>query len=445
MLPSCLNRGMARAETRGTMSCAVRRFTFLASLLALVVAALCVEKSARAQNITVTTTGGGVTRSVAKHTPSSLEYVISKADCLSADNFNFPYTAMNFSGLNVEVWMDDSGSLSCDQAAARDQTATGAHCTQLFSTTADKSGVITIASSLIASKVSTVTMPGCNDSNGSSLARPLTLYFMLVTSGGGNLDPTNFTKWTQGSLDMLGPPAPTNLMGGSADQGITLTYQTQNIKDTLGYYVYCDPPPGGTATTGAGATTGAATTGATTSATTGATTTAATTTSTTSTGTAGGSGSTTSTTTTAATTSATTAAATSTVTSTTATGAGGAGSSNGCTSSVLVPGQIPSSAYICGKASGPSATALGLVNDMPYAVGVAAYDNVGNVGPLSQLLCATPQQVDDFFTNYRNAGGQAGNCACSTSGSELGWETSLLSGLIAYAAIGRRTRRRRRS
>jgi len=400
MLPSCLNRGMARAETRGTMSSAVRRFTFLASLLALVLAALGVEGAARAQNITVTTTGGGVTRSVAKHTPSSLEYVISKADCLSADKFNFPYTAMNFSGLNVEVWMDDSGSLSCDQSAARDQTATGAHCTQLFSTTADKSGVITIASSLIASKVSTVTMPGCNDSNGSSLARPLTLYFMLVTSGGGNVDATNFTKWTQGSLDMLGPPAPTNLMGGSADQGITLTYQTQNIKDTLGYYVYCDPPPGGTATTGATTTT---------------------------------------------TTSATTAAATSTVTSTTATGAGGAGSSNGCTSNVLVPGQIPSSAYICGKASGPSATAVGLVNDTPYAVGVAAYDNVGNVGPLSQLLCATPQQVDDFFTNYRNAGGQAGNCACSTSGSDFGWEASLFSGVVAYSAALRRARRRRRS
>ncbi len=387
----------------------------LAGVVALL--AFAIDGVALAQNVAISTSAGGVTRSLAMHMPSTDEYVISQADCLSADAFTFPYTAMNFSGLNIEVWMDDTGgSIDCSTAAGRDPTAIGGHCSQLFSALPASSGDIVISSADIASKVDTVTMPGCIDGNSSSEQRPLTLFFMLVSAAGGDVDTTNYTKWTSTSLDMLGPPAPTLLMPGAADQAVTLTFTGSTATDQVGFNVYCDPPTTTAATT-------STSTGSTTAATTAASTTAA---ATTSTGAAGGAAS------------STTAAA----------GTGGAGGSSGtsgtCTSTVLIPGQIPSKAYLCGTATSPMLTAKSLTDGTQYAIGVAAYDQVGNVGPLSALVCETPVPVTDFFDNYRAAGGQGGNCACSTAGSDFGWEAPVAAGGVLLAAMKRRKAKRAR-
>jgi hypothetical protein len=112
---------------------------------------------------------------------------------------------------------------------------------------------------------------------------------------------------------------------------------------------------------------------------------------------------------------------------------------------VLVPGQIPPLGYKCGQATGTNAIAMGLTNGVPYAVGLAAYDDVGNLGPLSPLACQTPVQVNDFFSNYKNDGGQAGNCACSAA-SESESYGGVLAGALIYsvAAVRRRARGRRR-
>ena len=58
-------------------------------------------------------------------------------------------------------------------------------------------------------------------------------------------------------------------------------------------------------------------------------------------------------------------------------------------------------------------TVENLENNDVYAIAVAYRDQVGNVGKLSPIVCATPEPVDDFFEVYQNNGGAAGGGACS--------------------------------
>ena len=115
-----------------------------ALLLAVFVGAFVCPGVALAQNITLTMTGGGVTRSVAHHSPSSYQYYISQSDCLSSDAFDFPYSAMSFQGLNIEVWLDETGNLTCNLGTTRNPASTGSHCTMLTSVPATKGGDIII-------------------------------------------------------------------------------------------------------------------------------------------------------------------------------------------------------------------------------------------------------------------------------------------------------------
>ncbi|MBX3182978.1 MAG: fibronectin type III domain-containing protein [Polyangiaceae bacterium] len=101
--------------------------------------------------------------------------------------------------------------------------------------------------------------------------------------------------------------------------------------------------------------------------------------------------------------------------------AGGGDGGGACTSAALVPGEVPSSEYECGSNSSRTATSgtvSGLTNFQEYVVGVSAVDNLGNAGPLSELVCATPEPVDDFFELYRRAGGKGGGGYCAMSPSQ---------------------------
>jgi hypothetical protein len=93
-----------------------------------------------------------------------------------------------------------------------------------------------------------------------------------------------------------------------------------------------------------------------------------------------------------------------------------------CGPTSLIAGQAPSlefeAQYACGKITGNGAngeTNKSLKNDVPYQVAVAAVDNVGNVGPLSTVQCATPLLVDSFFELYKRAGGPGGGGFCTAS------------------------------
>jgi hypothetical protein len=117
-----------------------------------------------------------------------------------------------------------------------------------------------------------------------------------------------------------------------------------------------------------------------------------------------------------------------------------------CYSPTLVPGEVPPADLVpCGTGNGSTQSegqAKGLENDQPYAVAVAGFDAVNNVGPLSDLACATPQLVDDFFDRYREAGGKAGGGFCSIQRYGSPWAVLLLVGAgLGYALRRRRPRR----
>lgn len=85
---------------------------------------------------------------------------------------------------------------------------------------------------------------------------------------------------------------------------------------------------------------------------------------------------------------------------------------------MLIEGELPPRARLCGTISAHSATsgyAKGLVNGRPYAVGLASMDRLGNESGLSNVLCNTPREVFTFFDDYRSAGGQGGGGFCSFS------------------------------
>jgi hypothetical protein len=132
----------------------------------------------------------------------------------------------------------------------------------------------------------------------------------------------------------------------------------------------------------------------------------------------------------------------STTTTTTTTGAGGGASAVGeCgTPTTLVAGQVPTGASCGQRATTPVVTSSTLVPGYRYLIGVAGVDNVGNVGPLSALVCSAPSDVDDFWSDYLANGGQAGG-GCSLT--DVAHENALAVGgwmLVLAVALGRRRR-----
>jgi hypothetical protein len=95
-----------------------------------------------------------------------------------------------------------------------------------------------------------------------------------------------------------------------------------------------------------------------------------------------------------------------------------------------------------------------------YAIGVAAVDSYGNVGPLGGAIspqtgavtgglvaCSVPTPVEDFFTRYGLDGGTAGGgfCALGAVGQPAPFFASVFGVGIAIAGLGRARRRGRRA
>ena len=85
-----------------------------------------------------------------------------------------------------------------------------------------------------------------------------------------------------------------------------------------------------------------------------------------------------------------------------------------------------------------------MTNGTTYAIGVAAYDNLGNVGPLSTMICVTPGPIDDFFSVYRDAGGKAGGCELSTGSATPSGDSEGAGLLVGLGALGLIVVRRQR-
>jgi MYXO-CTERM domain-containing protein len=103
--------------------------------------------------------------------------------------------------------------------------------------------------------------------------------------------------------------------------------------------------------------------------------------------------------------------------------------------------------YRCGSSESGTVRELATENnldpDTTYAVGVAATDRVGNPGKLSNIICADPEPVSDFFDGYTAAGGKGGGgfCNCALVGATPSVPYGALAWLGAVAALGYRRRR----
>lgn len=428
--------------------------------------------AARAQTIGTIST---ITRKFGQRDPQHQPFWISRQDCLNDDviTFNFPVTLTGT--IELQVWAGQT-SADCTQSALRTQiVSTAPQCWAVYDTTLANSiyvsapisvrdivgqhGPTSTGATGVTSGPAVIHGTQADCTSG-TISPPIgiTLFFMLVV---GNAAPLATTTWTQTSIDLWGPSAPTGVTGGSGETRIHLDWTRSVDTDLIRYDFYCDPAPGalldastqpgsdGSATKlsllppvpglrpfafdggigGATGTGGVSAAGGATA--------------------AGGAG------------------------GTSATGGGGGTAGSGgapsldgsvgpvtdagtaatgstCnTSSILVPGVVPDDSYAshkCGSVDGISAssgTATGLTNGIQYTVAVVGVDGVFNPGPFSGQVCATPQEVTDFFELYRQAGGKAGGGFCSLARPGRGPRGTAfaLGGLAVALVLRRRTRR----
>lgn len=308
----------------------------------------------------------GVKRSDSDRKDNEGPFDVSRADCEGSDAFTFPLTVTADASAVIEVWIGE-GSADCKTIDARQ---TNPICTKITSKPAS-SIVNNVLSFSISSKSiagSLESVQGCTDSTVTTTARKVSLFFLVITDP--SADATDATTWTKTAVDLLGPTAPTEVTAASAENAISLSWKANPSDDVHGYAFFCEASgsgTGGAAASGGGGTGGAG-------------------------GDANGSG----------------------------------GSSSGttnadCPSTRLAAGKIPPSTLLCGSVGkSNSGLAENLDNGTSYAVGVAATDLVGNTGDLSDIRCATPAPVDDFFELYRAYGGQAGGdyCNCVAAGAD---------------------------
>lgn len=115
----------------------------------------------------------------------------------------------------------------------------------------------------------------------------------------------------------------------------------------------------------------------------------------------------------------------------------------GCTSSVLTADMdVTADARECGSINSTLATQItgtGLMNGVSYAIAISSEDKLGNVGKLSTLSCAVPQEVTGFYEAYRAAGGKGGGGFCSFAPARQG-KLALFGLALAGLALLRRRR-----
>ena len=333
---------------------------------------------------------------------------------------------------------------------------------------------------------------GCGEATPDDSAKPLSLqfYFLLEPLARDLVSGTdNFAVYDGAGIDVWGPTAPTSVQLISGDEELQLEFAGASGGDVTGFHFFSDDGTGladggvhsatsasggssstataggsntSTAATGAGGSTSAGAGGA------GGTSTSSANSTSTGAGGAGGAG--------GASTSSASGTSTgggaggiggaggvsSTVAATTgammSAGVVGSGNTNACNptmtaptcvaaSNLLVAGQVPDYERAGELLSiGTRGSITGLKNGQAYVVGVAAYDDVGNVGKLSELTCGTPQPVNSILRAYECGGGlEATGCGfCSVGGDRGASYTALVSaGLFVFGFAVRRSRRPR--
>jgi hypothetical protein len=226
---------------------------------------------------------------------------------------------------------------------------------------------------------------GCDDTGTVRDAREISLYFLYSKGTDADVADKDAYLWKDTSVDLLGPEPPTNVELSVGEEMLFLKYDESPSKnDVEGYNFYCVEVSGRGGAGGGGGDGGSA---------------------------------------------------------------GGSAGGGDCPPSALSAGQLPDPKLKCGSSTSPSGEIKKLTNFRKYAVAVASYDILDNLGELSAVQCGTPEEVTDFFEEYRAAGGRAGGGFCSIGevlGGGVPW--SLVTGGVGAAglALGLRRLVRRR-
>lgn len=86
-----------------------------------------------------------------------------------------------------------------------------------------------------------------------------------------------------------------------------------------------------------------------------------------------------------------------------------------CPSGGFGEGDEYAPSYLCSEILGSSSRSYlitGLHNGVKYKFAVVAFDRFANPSPVSSIVCATPEEVDDFWEVYKKSGGRAGGEFC---------------------------------
>ena len=389
---------------------------------------------ARAQSVTLNNTA--VTRDLPLPGRNQYNWV-NFNDCEQNLHLTFPLVldaaALSTSNYTLQVWAGASGATCSDLTTRSTPGAATQTCWPVTATPPSKSQTLNLTVSLrdilsqyggATSKVAFTagTEAVCHEVTSSGPAA-INVWFFLTDASSGNLVGT--AAQFPVSADLVGPSPPTNVSAGIADTALILNWTPSGDTDTQGYTIYCDPPAGGAAIPDA-------TPAPVTPVDAGFTLVCAdggfsdggfneagdalpgtpldggcsevpnsSSSSSSSSGSSSGTGTTTCPSTVLV-------PATGTTTST-----------NEAGQSVTAGSQFINPAYICGSAgsvTSTSSTVANLIDGTYYTVAVAGIDNYGNTGIISTPGCNTPQQVIDFWQEYRGAGGLAGGGFCNVEG-----------------------------
>jgi hypothetical protein len=394
------------------MSAFSRAIAFLFGLTVLLAGAV-----ASAQTVTLSTEPPARLVNVDGRT-SANRNKISKGDCMANDVFTFHANLTGYESYTLEVW---AGSAVCTTYESRQGTSPQCWKVYASGTPASTMEIQIRVQDIAAENLITDSPNGPNsgtlaDCDNPVNAQSVTLYFMLVDSS--HQVPTTGTGATFAtSFDLVGPDAPTGLSAGEAESMLALSWTPSPSSGVRGYYFYCVPEDTvGTGGTGGGGTSSAAGAGG---------------------DTVGGG------------TSSAAGAGGDTVATATGGSTGTLTQAIDCAQGVLYDGMTVTSAihseYLCGTAyervTSSKFTDDTLTNGTTYAVGIAAFDDLGNIGPLSTTACGKPVIVTDFYELYGLSGGKGGGGFCSVS-RQSGTSLGLLVGAGAVAWVVRRRRAR---
>jgi hypothetical protein len=387
---------------------------------------------------------------------------INYSDCADDVPLSFDVNLADYTNTlpsTIEVWI---GTQDIDCRTLMSRTSGCAKVADFGTANATNGTIrVTIQSTAITTALG---IEGCDDTEQSSgTPRQTKLYFMNMS--GESVDPvadSDVGLWEETYVDLVGPPPPSGLQALVGEESLIVEFTKNDTSDLAGYYVYAeevdtgdsgggggtsakiggphDGVAGGSPGTGGagsgsggdggmGGTGGSGSSGTSGSAGTGGA------------GAAGGSGS--------GDASSSTSTTTTTSTTTSSTSSGGS-AVDPCSGSALREGERPptNSSYRKGSTSKDATKieASDLSNKTTYALAIAGYDEVDNPGVLSEVVCGTPGDLDDFFEIYRRAGGKAGGGLCGVSlGAPRPAGLFAATGLAALLGLALRRRAGRRA